>query len=326
MRTITLNQACTEAIAEEMERDPSVFIMGEDIGENWGGAIGEYKGLAERVGAERVLCTPVSEIAIVGAAIGAAELGMRPICHLMFSEFICVCMAEVANFLCRSRYMTGGMLKMPVTIVTTCGAGLGAAGEHSSSMEGLFTSITGLKVVLPSTPYDAKGLLKSAIRDDNPTVYLHHKLLVFSGVKSEVPEDEYIVPLGKADIKRKGTDVTVVATAAMVHEAMAAAEKLQKRGISLEVVDLRTLEPLDLETIIESLEKTGRIIIFTEEPKKNSAGLRIAGLVAENAFDLLDAPIKVIGAPDTPVPFSPALEKVWIPNQDKLFKVIDELV
>ena len=326
MSQMTFNQAFASAIADEMERDPEVFVMGEDIGRHWGGSIGEYKGLEERFGEERIRNSPISERAIMGAAMGAAIVGMRPIAHLMFCEFLGVTMAEIMNALTKTRYMSGGRVKLPVTITAYIGAGLGGAAEHSSSVEGLLTSITGLKVVLPSTPFDVKGLLKSAIRDDNPVAFLYHKYLVFTGVTSEIPDDDYVIPLGKADIKREGSDVTVVATGAMVHQALAAAEKLQARDISLEVIDPRTLEPFDLETIIASLEKTGRIVIFTEEPKKNSAGLRIAGLVAENAFDLLDAPLKVIGAPDTPVPFSPTLEKVWLPNQDNLVRAIDELI
>jgi pyruvate dehydrogenase E1 component beta subunit len=323
---MTFNQAFASAIADEMERDPEVFVMGEDIGRHWGGSIGEYKGLEERFGEDRVRNSPISERAIMGAAMGAAIVGMRPIAHLMFCEFLGVAMAEIMNALTKSRYMSGGRIKLPVTITAYIGAGLGGAAEHSSSIEGLLTSITGLKVVLPSTPFDVKGLLKSAIRDDNPVAFLYHKYLVFTGVTSEIPDNDYVIPMGKADIKREGSDVTVVATGAMVHQALAAAEKLQARDISLEVIDPRTLEPFDLETIITSLEKTGRIVIFTEEPKKNSAGLRIAGLVAESAFDLLDAPLKVIGAPDTPVPFSPTLEKVWLPTQDNLVRAIDELI
>lgn len=325
MRTMTFNQAFTSAIAEEMEKDPEVFVLGQDIGKHWGGSIGEFKGLEEKFGSERIKNTPISERAILGAAMGAAIVGMRPIAHLMFCEFLGVCMAEIMNALTKTRYMSGGRVKIPLTITAYVGAGLGGAAEHSSSIEGLLSSITGLKIVLPSTPYDVKGLLKSAIRDDNPVVYLHHKFLVFNGITSEIPDEEYTVPLAKADIKRVGSDVTVVATAAMVHEAMAASEELESKGISVEIVDPRTIIPLDVETIIKSLEKTGRLVIITEEPRTASFGMRIAGIIAEEAFDLLDAPIKYIGAPDTPVPFSPALEKVWLPTKDDLIKVITEL-
>jgi pyruvate/2-oxoglutarate/acetoin dehydrogenase E1 component len=322
---MTFNQAFALAIAEEMSKDAGVFVIGQDIGRHWGGSIGEYKGLEERFGPERIRNSPISERAILGAAVGAAIVGMRPIAHLMFCEFLGVTMAEIMNALTKTRYMSGGRIKIPVTITAYIGAGLGGAAEHSSSVEGLLTSITGLKVVLPSTPYDVKGLLKSAIRDDNPVVYLHHKFLVFNGLTSEIPDEEYVIPLGRGDVKRVGNDVTVVATGAMVHEALAAADELQKEGISVEVVDPRTLEPLDTETIIKSIEKTGRLVVFTEEPKHASAGLRIAGTVAEAAFDLLDAPIRVIGAPDTPVPFSPALERVWLPNRRGLIEAVSKL-
>lgn len=325
MRTMTFNQAFASAIAEEMDKDPEVFVLGQDIGKHWGGSIGEYKGLEERFGPERIKNTPISERAILGAAMGAAIVGMRPIAHIMFCEFLGVCMSEIMNALTKTRYMSGGRVKMPLTITAYVGAGLGGAAEHSSSIEGQLSSITGLKIVLPSTPYDVKGLLKSAIRDDNPVVYLHHKFLVFNGITSEIPDEEYTIPLAKADIKKLGSDVTVVATAAMVHEAMAASEELESKGISIEIVDPRTIIPIDVETIIKSLEKTGRLVIITEEPRTASFGMRIAGMIAEEAFDLLDAPIKYIGAPDTPVPFSPALEKVWLPTKDDLIKIITEL-
>jgi len=326
MTKMTFNQAFASAIAEEMERDPTVFVMGEDIGKHWGGSIGEYKGLEERFGPERIRNTPISERAIIGAAMGAAVVGMRPIAHLMFCEFMGVCMSDIMNALTKTRYMSGGRVKMPVTVTAYVGAGVGGAGEHSSSIEGMLTSIVGLKIVLPSTPYDVKGLLKSAIRDDNPVAYFHHKFLVFSRVTSEVPDEEYTIPLGKADIKRGGSDVTVVATAAMVHQSLAAAVKLQEKGVSIEVIDPRTIVPLDKETIIKSVEKTGRLVIMTEEPGTGSAGAMISAIVAEEALDLLDAPIKRISAPDTPVPFSPPLEKTWIPNGDDLINAVTEMI
>jgi len=322
---MTFNQAFASAIAEEMDRDPTIFILGEDIGKHWGGSIGEFRDLGDRLDSEKVIQTPVSEVAIVGAAIGAAEVGMRPVAYLMFCEFMGVCMSEIMNAMCKSRYMTGGRVKMPVTLVAHCGAGVGAAGEHSSSIEGMLSSIVGLKIVLPSTPYDVKGLLKAAIREDNPVLYLHHKLLVLDGVKSDIPDEEYIIPLGKADIKREGSDVTVVATAAMVHRALSAAAKLQENGISIEVVDPRTIVPLDKQTIIDSVEKTGRLVVMTEEPRTGSVGAMVSAIVAEEAFDLLDAPIRRISAPDAPVPFSPVLEKVWLPNEDDLIKAVTEI-
>ena len=325
MKEITYLKAINEAVDEEMTRDPTIFLMGEDV-RAWGAPLGEFMGLYDKYGPERVLDTPISERAIMGAAVGSAIMGMRPIANIMFSEFLGVCMAEITGALCKTRYMTRGKIKMPVTIMTYSGAGIGAAGEHSGCLEGLLTSIVGLKIVVPATPYDAKGLLKSAIREDNPVVFAYHKLMLAGGMKGEVPEEEYTIPLGKADIKREGKDVTVVATALMVHRALAAAEKLQEKGISIEVVDPRTVVPLDKQAIIDSVKKTGRLVIMTEEPKKGSAASEIAAIVAEEAFDFLDAPIKRVCAPDTPVPFSPPLEKIWMPDEEDLIKAITEIM
>jgi pyruvate dehydrogenase E1 component beta subunit len=251
---------------------------------------------------------------------------MRPIANIMMAEFLSVCMPELMNAMCKGRYMTGGKMKLPVTIVTNSGAGLSAAGEHSSCLEGLLMSIAGLKIVTPSTPYDAKGLLKSAIREDNPVVFSYHKSLLLGRTKGAIPEEEYTIPLGKADIKREGKDVTVVAIALMVHRALAAAERLQEKGISIELIDPRTLVPLDKQSIIDSVKKTGRLVIMDEEPKRGSAAAEIAAIVAEEAFDFLDAPIKRVCAPDTPVPFSPVLEKIWMPDEDDLINAITEIM
>ena len=324
-REITFLSAINEAVDEELARDSSTFLMGEDI-QVWGAPLGEFKGLCNKYGPERVRNTPISETAIIGTAIGAATTGMRPIAFLMFSEFMGVCMSEIMNALCKSRYMTGGKVKMPVTIMVYSGAGLSAAGEHSSCLDGLFSSLTGLKIVIPSTPYDAKGLLKSAIREDNPTIFLYHKKILTSGMKGEIPDGEYTIPLGKADIKREGSDVTVVAWALMVHRALAAAAELQDKGISIEVIDPRTLVPLDKETIIDSVKKTGKLVIMDEEPKTGSASADIAALIAEEAFDYLKAPIRSVCAPDTPIPFSPALEKLWMPDEEDLIKAVTEIV
>jgi len=326
MKEITYTQALIEAISEEMERDPSIFIMGEDIGKAWGGPFGELQGLFDKYGPERIRETPISETAIIGAAIGAAATGMRPIANIMYADFLGVCMSEILNALCKSRYMTGGRVKMPVTITSSSGAGLSMGAEHSSCLDGLCMSITGLKIVIPSTPYDAKGLLKSAIREDNPVIVLEHKMLVTSRLMGRVPDEDYVIPLGKADIKREGSDVTVVATALMVHRALAAAEKLQEKGISIEVIDPRTLVPLDKQTIIDSVKKTGRLVIMTEEPKTGSAAGEIAAIVTEEGFDFLDAPIKRICAPDTPIPFSPVLEKIWMPDEENLIKAVTEIM
>lgn len=324
MREITYRQAINEAVDEEMARDPTVFLLGEDV-RCWGAPFCEFKGLFEKYGAERILDTPIAETAIMGAAVGAAMTGMRPIANIMFNDFLSVCMGEIVNALCKSRYIAGANVKMPVTIVSYSGAGVNAAAGHSSCFDGLLMGIVGLKVVVPSTPYDLKGLLKSAIREDNPVIVSYHKNLLFSDLKGEIPDGEYIIPLGKADIKRKGNDVTVVATALMVHRALSAAEKLQQRGISTEIIDPRTLAPLDEETIIKSVIKTGRLVIMDEEPTIGSAASEISAMVAERAFDSLKAPIRRVCAPQTPVPFSPALEKAWLPNEEQLISVIQEI-
>jgi pyruvate/2-oxoglutarate/acetoin dehydrogenase E1 component len=323
MREITYLQAINEAVDEEMARDPSVLVMGEDV-RNWGAPMGEFKGLYKKYG-DRVRDTGISETAMVGAAAGAAATGLRPIVHIMFGEFLGVCMSDIRCVLTKTRYMTGSKTKFPVTIMTYNGAGVSAAGEHSTCAYGFLMNTPGLKMIAPATPYDAKGLIKSAIRDDNPVQVHYHLWLIFSGLKGMVPEEEYTIPLGKADIKREGKDVTVVAIQMMVHRALAAAEKLEKEGISIEVVDPRTLLPLDKETIIKSVKKTGKLIIMDEESKTGSAASEIAAVVAEEGFDLLKAPIKRVCSPDTPIPFSPALEKAWIPSEDELIKAVKEI-
>lgn len=305
MRSITYTQAIREAFDEEMARDPRVFIMGEDIGEFWGASLGELQGLYHKYGPERIRETPISETAILGGAIGAAATGLRPVAWLYFTDFLGVCGDEMLNQLTTMRYMFGGKATVPVTISVYSGGGLSAAAQHSKCVEGLLMSIPGLKIVSSATPYDEKGLLKSAIRDDNPVLVNHHKLLMFTGVKGDVPEEEYTIPLGKADVKRAGKDVTVVAWALMLHRALAAANKLEGQGVSVEVIDPRTLVPLDKEAILKSVAKTGRLVIVDEEPKTGSAACTIASIVAEEGFDLLKAPVKLVCAPDTPIPFSP---------------------
>jgi pyruvate/2-oxoglutarate/acetoin dehydrogenase E1 component len=325
MREITFSQGINEAVDEEMKRDPKVFIIGEDIGKHWGGAMGELKGLFDKHGPKRVLDTPISETAILGGAIGAAATGMRPIAYLYFVDFLGVCGDELINHLTKMRYMFGGKIKLPLTITAYTGAGISAADSHSKTLYGWLMAIPGLKIAVPSNAYDAKGLLKSAIREDNPVIFLEHKVLITGGAKSQVPEEEYTIPLGKADIKRKGSDVTVVAIAVMVHRALAAAEKLQKKGISIEVIDPRTLVPLDKKAIIDSVKKTGKLVIMDEDPKTGGAAGEIAAIVAEEAFSSLKAPIKRVSPPDTPVPFSPALEKFWMPDEDDLIKAVTEI-
>ncbi len=322
MKELMLGQAECEAFDEEMQRDPSVFILGEDIGLYWGGPFGQFRGLFEKYGPERIRETPISEKAILGAGIGAAATGMRPVSSMMFADFLGEAMDELVNQL-QMRYMFGGKVKLPLTIVAGIGAGRSIAAQHSKSLLGMVMSVKGLKIVVASTPYDAKGLLKTAIRDDNPVMVLSHKMLA---MKQAIPDEEYLIPLGKADIKRQGKDVTVVATAYMVHRALAAADTLAKDGISLEVVDPRTLVPLDKETILESVKKTGRLVVMCEEPKTGCSAAQIAAMVAEEGFDYLDAPIKVVAAPDTPVPFSPVLEKYWIPDEARLIEAVRSLL
>ncbi len=323
MREVTFTQAQIEAFDEEMARDPNVFILGEDVGEHWGGPMGQFKGLFEKYGAQRIKDTPISEVAILGSAIGASATGMRPIASMMYVDFLGVSGDELVNQL-QMRYMFGGKIKLPLTILALIGAGTSSAAQHSKSLYGWLAAIRGLKIVVPSTPYDTKGLIKSAIRDDNPVILLTHKLL--GRTSSQIPDKEYLIPLGEADIKREGSDVTVVAVAFMVHHALAAAEKLQEKGISIEIIDPRTLVPLDEQAIINSVKKTGRLVIMSEEPSTGSWAAEVAAMVAEKAFDFLDAPIKRVCAPDTPVPFSPVLEKFWIPDEENLIKAITEIV
>ena len=326
MKEVTFLKAINEAVDEEMKRDPTVFILGEDIGKHWGGSMGELVGLFDKYGAERIRETPISETAILGGAMGAAITGMRPIAFLMFCDFLGVCGDELITHLTKMRYMFGGKIKMPVTITAYSGAGLSAADSHSKNLYGWLMSIPALKIVIPSTPYDAKGLLKSAIREDNPVVFLEHKLLLLDKATNEIPDGEYTIPLGKADIKREGSDVTVVAIALMVQRALAAADKLQKKGISLEVIDPRSLVPLDKQAIINSVKKTGKLVIMDEEPKIGSAASEISAVVAEEAFDFLDAPIKRVCAPDTPIPFSAVLEKFWMPDEENLIQAVTEIM
>ena len=326
MKEITFKQAITEAVDEEMTRDPTVFLIGEDV-RALGAPRGEFKGLFEKYGPERVVDTPISETAILGSAIGAAITGMRPIANIMYANFLGVCGDELLNQLTQMRYMFGGKIKVPVTIVSYCGGGFSAAAQHSKTLYGWLMAVTGLKIVVPSTPYDLKGLLKTSIRDDNPTIVLYHQLLLRRDIKSQIPEDEYTIPLGKADIKRKGSDVTVVAWALTAHRALAVSTKLQEeKSLSIEVIDPRTLVPLDKQAIIDSVKKTGRLVIMDEEPKTGSVAAEIAAVVADEAFDFLDAPIKRVCAPDTPIPFSPVLEKAWMPDEEDLIKAVTEIM
>jgi len=323
MRKLTFAQALNEALKQEMRRDPTIYVAGEDVGK-YGGIFGVTAGLLEEFGEERVRDTPITESAIIGSAVGAAAAGLRPVVEIMFIDFIGVALDQLFNQAAKMKYMFGGKAKLPIVVRTTCGAGMCAAAQHSQSLEAWFMHIPGLKVVAPSTPYDAKGLLISSIRDDNPVLFIEHKMLY--GIEGEVPEEPYTIPLGVADIKREGKDVTVVATMAMVHKALEAAEDLAKEGIEVEVVDPRTLSPLDKETIINSVKKTHRLVIVHEAVKQAGPGAEIAAIVAEEAFEYLDAPIKRVAAPFTPVPFSPVLENAYIPSKESIISAVKEVV
>lgn len=324
MRRISYREALREALREEMRRDPTVFLLGEDIGKYWGGAFKVTEGLAEEFGDERVRDTPISESAIVGTAVGAAITGMRPVAEIMFGDLTALAMDQIANQAAKIRYMFGGQASCPMVIRTPFGAGVNIASHHSQSLEAWFMHVPGLYVAVPSTPYDAKGLLKTAIRGNNPVFFCEHKLLY--PVEGDVPEEECLIPFGAADVKREGSDVTVFATLFMVHKALAAAESLEKEGISVEVIDPRTLTPLDRRTIVDSVKKTGRIVIVSEDCKTAGVSAEIAATVAEEAIDYLDAPIKRVTAPDTPIPFSPPLEQYVIPNEKAIIKAVKEVV
>ncbi|MGI6488661.1 MAG: alpha-ketoacid dehydrogenase subunit beta [Syntrophothermaceae bacterium] len=322
MKQMTYAEAIRDGMWVEMKKDPNVILYGEDVG-MFGGCFGVTAGLFEEFGPKRVLDTPISETAIVGSAVGAAAAGLRPIAEIMFVDFLGVCLDELMNQAAKMRYMFGGKATLPMVVRTPCGAGMGAAAQHSQSLEALLTHIPGLKVVMPSTPADGKGLMQAAIQDNNPVIYIEHKQLL--PVTGDVEEGEYVVPIGKADIKRQGADVTIVAWSWMVSKALEAAEALEKEGIDAEVVDPRTLVPLDKEAILSSVEKTGRLVIVHEAVKTNGFGAEIAAIAADEGFDYLDAPIKRVTAPDTPIPFSPPLEAAYLPNAEKIVKAVKEL-
>lgn len=308
MREITFSQATLEAMAEEMRRDKHIFVMGEDIARQ-GGIFGQFKGLPQEFGFDRVRDTPISETAIMGAGIGAALAGMRPVVDMHFADFMGVCMDEIFNQMAKIRYMFGGQCKLPIVVRAPDGLTSGGAAQYSQSIEAWFMHIPGIKVVIPSNAADAKGLLKAAIRDDNPVIYFENKILYRE--KGPVPEGEYIVPIGKANVAKEGKDVTIISYSIMMKKAFEAAEILAKDGIDVEVIDLRTIVPYDRETILESVKKTHRLVIVHEAVKQGGVGAEIAAFVAEEAIDYLDAPILRYGAPFTPVPFSPVLENAY---------------
>lgn len=324
MREITYAEAVREAMCEEMRRDKNVFIMGEDIGV-YAGAFGVSKGMIEEFGAERVRETPISETAFVGAGVGAAMTGMRPIVELMFSDFMAVCYDQIINQAAKMHFMFGGKVKVPMVIRTASGGGTGAAAQHSQSLEEMYCHVPGLKVVVPSTPYEAKGLLKTAIRDDNCVIFLEQKKLY--GNLGEVPEEEYTLPLGVASVKRRGEDVSVITYGRTVQMSLEVADKLDKEGISVEVLDLRTLSPLDKEAIIKTAKKTKRVVVVHEAVEFAGFGGEIVSTIAESdAFCSLKAPIKRVGALFCPVPFSPVLESEVLPNLNRIEKAIREII
>jgi 2-oxoisovalerate dehydrogenase E1 component len=322
-RTILYREALLEAAKEEMERDPTVFVMGEDVG-LYGGAYGATRGLFEEFGEERVRDTPISEATIGGAAVGAAMSGMRPIAEIMYVDFTPLAMDQIANQGAKNRYMFGGKTTVPMVIRTEGGAGRSIAAHHSQSLEALWTHFPGIYVVMPSTPFDAKGLLKAAVRDDNPVMFIEHKMLY--GVEGCVPDEDYVIPFGVADVKREGTDVTVVTYSRMVHRSLKAAEKLAEEGISVEVIDLRTLKPLDMETISASVKKTGRVVGVTEAYKTGSFLSELAMLIQEEVFDWLDAPVVRVAAADVPVPMAETLEDAAIPNVEDIIAGIRQVL
>ncbi|WP_027818371.1 alpha-ketoacid dehydrogenase subunit beta [Paraburkholderia bannensis] len=323
-RKITYSQAINEALAQEMARDDSVIVMGEDNaggagapGEQdaWGGVLGVTKGLYGKFPG-RVLDTPLSEGGFIGAAVGAAACGMRPVAELMFIDFMGVCFDQIFNQAAKFRYMFGGKAVTPVVIRTMCGAGLRAAAQHSQMLTSLFTHIPGLKVVCPATPYDAKGLMIEAIRDNDPVIFCEHKLLYT--MEGDVPEESYSIPFGEANIVRDGDDITLVTYGRMVHYALDAAQKLAKEGIEADVIDLRTTSPLDEDTILESVQRTGRVVVVDEANPRCSIATDIAALVASKAFRDLKAPVGMVTAPHTPVPFAASLEDLYIPSAEQI--------
>jgi acetoin:2,6-dichlorophenolindophenol oxidoreductase subunit beta len=310
-------QAINEALSEEMENNENVFLIGEDVGKP-GGSFGASRGLWERFGPDRVFDAPISEAGIMGLAAGSAACGLRPIVEIMFMDFMTVCMDGVVNQIAKMRYMFGSNYAMPIVIRTPAGGGLNAGPQHSQCLEAWFAHVPGLKVVMPATPYDAKGILKSAIREDNPVIVVENKALY--ALKGSIPEEEYLVPIGKADIKKEGTDVTVVATSRMVHESLKAAERLAEEKINIEVIDLMSISPWDKETVFNSVAKTHRLVIAHEAVKQFGVGAEISATVAEEIIDELDSPIMRVGAPFVPVPFS--LEKTYLPNAEDIISAV----
>jgi 2-oxoisovalerate dehydrogenase E1 component beta subunit len=321
MPVLTYLEAIRQGIWEEMERDPSVFLLGEDIGA-YGGAFKVTAGMLEKFGEERVIDTPISESAIVGAAVGAALMGMRPVAEMQFMDFIACAFDQIVNMAAKMHYRWGPAV--PMVVRGPCGAGVHGGPYHSQSNEMWFVHTPGLKVVMPATAYDAKGLIKAAIRDDNPVIFYEHKFL-YRRIKEEVPEGDYVVPLGKAAVRREGDDMVVITYGAMVWVALEAARELEKDGLSLEVVDLRTLLPYDEEAVLASVRKCNKVILLHEDTRTGGMAGELAALIAEKAFEDLDGPIMRITAPDTPVPFAPPLEEYFLPNAQKVVEAARKL-
>jgi pyruvate/2-oxoglutarate/acetoin dehydrogenase E1 component len=322
MAVVTYLEAIRQALFDEMARDERVFVLGEDVGV-YGGAFKVTEGLQDRFGEQRVLDTPISEQAIVGAAIGASYMGMRPVAEVQFIDFIACCFDMLTNFAATSRYRNGA--GVPIVVRGPSGGGVGGGPFHSLNPESFFLNTPGLKMVEPSTAYDAKGLLKAAIRDDDPVLFFEHKFL-YRRIKDDVPDDDYIVPLGRAALRREGKDLSIVTFGAMVHTALEAADRLAKDGVEAEVIDLRSLAPLDREAILTSVSKTSRALLLHEATLTGGIGGELAAIIAEDAFEYLDAPIKRVASADTPVPYSPPLEAAFLPNVEKVVAAAKGLV
>jgi pyruvate/2-oxoglutarate/acetoin dehydrogenase E1 component len=323
MAIVTFGEAIRQAYEEEMKRDENVFLMGEDVG-RWGSLYRSSRGLLEQFGPDQIKDAPISEAAIAGCGIGAAMMGMRPIAEIMYIDFISIAMDQIVNHAAKWHQLSGGEVKIPVVFKTQGGCGRRNSSQHSQSFENWFVNVPGLIVVMPSTPYDVKGLLKSSIRNDNPIIFIEHKCLYFD--KGEVPEEEYLIPLGKADVKRQGDDVTIIATSWMVQFALRAAEQLAEDGVSCEVVDPRTLWPLDKETIINSVKKTGRCIVVTEAPMEGGWSGEAASVVHENCFADLKKPVKRLCTVRTGIPYGPVFEREIIPNEPKIVDAVKTIM
>jgi len=317
MRSMTFREAIIEALGEEMTRDDKVFLLGEDIG-LYGGVFGATKGLMERFGPERVRQTPISESAIIGAAVGASMLGLRPVAEIMYFDFVATCMDQIINQAAKTRYISAGQFTLPLVIRTQAGGGRGKGCHHSQYLEAFFFHVPGIKIAVPSTPQDAKGLLKSAVRDDAPVLFIENAFLY--NAQGEVPDDEYTIPLGKAKVLREGADLTLIAYSAIVHKCAQAADELAQEGVSVELIDLRTLVPMDMETVLESVKKTSRAVVVHEAARKGGIGAEIAATIMEKALDYLDAPVGRVGAKEAPIAFAESLESAVLPSVAEIKK------